>query len=330
MSRYIYQSAYRTLNVYRRQCFSTHSFALKEMTNPIKPSAQTLRHLQFTQRIPFQEGLEIQEKLVRANLDIKDIQSKIERKLIQLDEEYKGTATINDNEKRILDKIIAMKPNPIVLTFEFEPTYTGGKRIKKTMTPNQMAAYESFIPETQKGNPKPKFFQLERGGQVTFHGPGQIVIYIILDLKTFHSFPAKCLVSCIEQATIKTLNNTKMGNGSCEPLSLNALTTKETGVWVENGKKKIASVGIHVRRSITSHGVAINVNTDLSYMNNFEMCGLKNTPTTSIKDQRPDAAVDVQSIAVSFVKELSKLLGIKTLERMQVDDIGTLKKQPVK
>lgn len=45
---------------------------------------------------------------------------------------------------------MAMKPNPIILTFEFEPTYTGGKRIKKTMTPDQIAAYESFIPETQR------------------------------------------------------------------------------------------------------------------------------------------------------------------------------------
>lgn len=295
------------------------------MTHPIKPSAQILRHLQFTQRIPFQEGLEIQEKLVRANLDIKAIQSKIERKLIQLDEEYKGTATINDNEKKILDNILAMKPNPIILTFEFEPTYTGGKRIKKTMTPDQIARYESFIPETQKNNPKPRFVQVERGGQVTFHGPGQIVIYIILDLKTFHNFPAKCLVSCIEQATIQTLMNTKMNNDSGKPLNLDAVTTKETGVWVENGKKKIASIGVHVRRSITSHGVAINVNTDLSYMNNFEMCGLKNTLTTSVKEQQPDAHVDVQSIAIGFVKEMTKLLGIKTLERMQIDDISTLK-----
>ncbi|QID86809.1 Lipoyl ligase [Saccharomyces pastorianus] len=174
-------------------------------------------------------------------------------------------------------------------------------------------------------NPKPRFVQVERGGQVTFHGPGQIVIYIILDLKTFHNFPAKCLVSCIEQATIKTLMDTKMSNDSGKSLNLDAVTTKETGVWVENGKKKIASIGVHVRRSITSHGVAINVNTDLSYMNNFEMCGLKSTSTTSVKEQQPDAHVDVQSIAISFVKEMTKLLGIKTLERMQIDDINTLK-----
>ncbi|CAI4645441.1 BFH_collapsed_G0037650.mRNA.1.CDS.1 [Saccharomyces cerevisiae] len=328
MSRCIRQSVCTNFNVCRRQCFSTYASVLKEMTHPIKPSAQTLRHLQFTQRIPFQKGLEIQETLVRANLDIKDIQSKIERKLIQLDEEYKGTATINDNEKRILDKVMAMKPNPIILTFEFEPTYTGGKRIKKTMTPDQIAAYESFIPETQKDNPRPKFVQVERGGQVTFHGPGQIVIYIVLDLKTFQSFPAKCLVSCIEQATIRTLKNTKMCDDTDKPLNLDAMTTKDTGVWVENGKKKVASVGIHVRRSITSHGVAINVNTDLSYMNSFEMCGLKNTLTTSIMEQRPDAVVNVQSVAISFVKEMTKLLGIKTLERMQIDDVNILKKNP--
>ncbi|CAI7150412.1 CPS_collapsed_G0003430.mRNA.1.CDS.1 [Saccharomyces cerevisiae] len=198
---------------------------------------------------------------------------------------------------------MAMKPNPIILTFEFEPTYTGGKRIKKTMTPDQIAAYESFIPETQR----------------TTHDQ---------NLKTFQSFPAKCLVSCIEQATIRTLKNTKMCDDTDKPLNLDAMTTKDTGVWVENGKKKVASVGIHVRRSITSHGVAINVNTDLSYMNSFEMCGLKNTLTTSIMEQRPDAVVNVQSVAISFVKETTKLLGIKTLERMQIDDVNILKKNP--
>lgn len=63
-------------------------------------------------------------------------------------------------------------------------------------------------------------------------------------------------------------------------------------------------------------------------MNSFEMCGLKNTLTTSIMEQRPDAVVNVQSVAISFVKEMTKLLGIKTLERMQIDDVNILKKNP--
>ena len=58
------------------------------------------------------------------------------------------------------------------------------------------------------------------------------------------------------------------------------------------------------------------------------MCGLKNTLTTSIMEQRPDAVVNVQSVAISFVKEMTKLLGIKTLERMQIDDVNILKKNP--
>ena len=73
---------------------------------------------------------------------MKQLQSKISRKLAQLEEENVG-ATVNQHEQAILNSILEMKPNPVVLTFEFEPTYTGGKRIKKTITPEQLVAYEN-------------------------------------------------------------------------------------------------------------------------------------------------------------------------------------------
>ncbi|CCC69272.1 hypothetical protein NCAS_0C02820 [Naumovozyma castellii] len=286
-------------------------------TYPIDESAKTIRHLQFKNRIPFEKGLRIQEKLARVQLDMKDIHSKIQKKLTDLQKEHVN-ATINENEKKIIDNILAMKPNPIVLTFEFEPTYTGGKRVKKVITKEQMAAFEEFVPLEQKKNPKPKFVQVERGGQITFHGPGQMVAYIIMDLKSFHDYPAKCLVSDIEQATINTLENIPIGE---EKLHLKTMRTENTGVWTKTGGK-IASLGIHVRRSITTHGVAINVNPDLSYLNSFEMCGLSNAKATSIKDQVPDANITVEDVAITFVKELAKLLGVKRVERMQADDIN--------
>lgn len=290
-------------------------FLSGKITNPVEPSAKVLRHLQFTEVLPFEKGLDIQEKFVRANLDFKQLQGKIKNQLTKLQVEHPN-GTINPEEKKIIDKILSMKPNPMVLTFQFEPTYTGGKRIKKSITKEQIKQFESFKPTTQKDNKNPKFVQTERGGQITFHGPGQVVAYLIMDLKSFRDFPAKKLISTIEHATINTLKETVVDN---KPLDIEAKLTDCTGVWTVNNAK-IASIGVHVRRSITSHGVSINANTDLSYMNSFDLCGIHNGKHTSIQEQRPDVSVDPSLIAINFVKQLAKLLDIDTVERMQLTD----------
>lgn len=288
------------------------------ITEPIQQSAKVLRHLQFTKRMSFEQGLSIQEQFVRANLDMKKLQSKIEQKLIALDDEYNGNATINSKEKEILDRIMEMKPNPMVLTFEFEPTYTGGKRIKKTITPEKISEFENFEPKNQIENPKPKFVQIERGGEITFHGPGQMVAYVIIDLKAFKTFPARCLISAIETATKNTLGHSPIG----ENHSILNIETKrvgdKTGVWALNDEK-IASIGVHVRRSITSHGVCINVYPDLSYLDSFEMCGTPDGKATSILQETGKTNITVQEVSITFVRELAKLLGIDTVERIQTD-----------
>ncbi|SCW04104.1 LAFE_0H06018g1_1 [Lachancea fermentati] len=298
--------------------YSSDTCTLKSTTYPIESSANVLRHLEFTKPITFEKGLRIQEKFVRAQLDMKKLKSNIDKKLIELHEQNVGS-TINEHEQLILNNILEMKPNPIVLTFEFEPTYTGGKRIKKTITEEEVSKFENFVPIVQKDNPKPKFVQVERGGQVTFHGPGQMVAYIIMDLKSFHNFPAKCLVSAIENATIRTLNDVPVGEDQIT-LNMNAKTTEETGVWIDD-HEKIASIGIHVRRSITSHGVCINVSPDLSYLNNFVMCGLPESRATSILEHNPSSAVSVHDISTTFVRELAMSLGVKKVERIQLDDL---------
>ncbi|QLL31881.1 hypothetical protein HG536_0C00480 [Torulaspora globosa] len=296
---------------------STKSCESKVKTRPIDESAKVLRHLHFSKQMPFKKGIDIQERFVKAQLDIKELHAKIRRRTAQLQQE-KANANLNDNERQILDRILNMKPNPIILTFEFQPTYTGGKRIKKLITEEQISRYEEFCPSAQKNNMKPKFVQVERGGQVTFHGPGQVVAYIILDLKTFKDFPAKCFVSSIENATINALRDAK-GHDDEGALDVRARKTDQTGVWVTD--KKIASIGVHVRRSITSHGVCINVCPDLSYLNSFEMCGLPNSLATSVKELRPASSITTKDIAVSFVNELAKVIGIDVVERAELDDI---------
>lgn len=287
-------------------------------TYPIDNASRVLRHLHFTEQLPFERGLQIQEKFVQAQLDVKELHAKVRRRLKKLQEEHPNGA-LDEKENEVIDRILDVKMNPMILTFEFQPTYTGGKRIKKSITQEEIARYENFSPLVQKQNMKPKFVQVERGGQVTFHGPGQVVAFIILDLKTFKDFPAKCFVSSIENATIQALANTKSHNGG-EPLGLHAMKSAETGVWVSKSKK-IASIGVHVRRSVTSHGIAINVCPDLSYMNNFEMCGLSESSATSVQDQKPEANVSVNDVANAFVDEFAKSVGIHDVERTAMKDI---------
>jgi len=113
-------------------------------------------------------------------------------------------------------------------------------------------------------------YRIERGGQWTYHGPGQLVGYPILDLnargRDIHGF-----LRAIEQALILTIGDFDIVGGRGE----------QTGVWV--GKKKIASIGAAIRNWISFHGFALNVNTDLNYFHKISPCGFHGSTMTSMK-----------------------------------------------
>jgi len=112
--------------------------------------------------------------------------------------------------------------------------------------------------------------RVSRGGDITYHGPGQLVGYpiVLLTLPDVHRF-----VRCIEASLIEALSDFGVSGSRIEGL---------TGVWAE--EKKIASIGIGVRRWVTYHGFALNVDTDLSYFRRIHLCGLKGKEATSIAE----------------------------------------------
>lgn len=138
------------------------------------------------------------------------------------------------------------------------------------------------------------FYKIDRGGDITYHGPGQIVGYPIIDLERFH-LSVKKYVHLLEEATIKTL-----AHYNIEASRLDGAT----GVWLEPstaGKvRKICAIGIKVSRYITMHGFAFNVNTDLSYFNHINPCGFTDKGVTSMQKELN------QSIDMNQVKELLK------------------------
>ncbi|KAH3665903.1 hypothetical protein OGAPHI_004092 [Ogataea philodendri] len=188
---------------------------------------------------------------------------------------------------------------PTVLSFQFQHTYTGGKR-ERVQTSAERRAFIENIKNA-------KYVQTSRGGQITYHGPGQLVIYPILDLAEFKGLKSKCYVSLLEQCAVETLKEPWIG--------LNAVTTENTGVWVENrGLRKIGSIGVNLQRSITSHGISINAYPDLSYINDprVVLCGLDSFQQTSIENE-VGKRVDLHRLADTFVGHLAERLGLPVI-----------------
>jgi lipoyl(octanoyl) transferase len=124
-----------------------------------------------------------------------------------------------------------------------------------------------------------QFFNTNRGGDITFHGPQQIVGYPILDLEKFYTDIGKYLRS-LEEVIILTM---------AEYSIKGERSSGETGVWIEPGvpgnERKICAIGVRCSRWITMHGFAFNINTDLSYFNHIIPCGIVNKKVTSLEKE---------------------------------------------
>jgi lipoyl(octanoyl) transferase len=135
------------------------------------------------------------------------------------------------------------------------------------------------------------FYPTDRGGDVTYHGPGQLVGYPILDLRDWKR-DVGAYVRGLEQALIDTVGEYGIEAGRIPKL---------TGVWV--GDRKIAAIGVHISRWVTSHGFALNVSTDLSYFQYIVPCGLTK-PVTSMAELGVRASLEEvgEKFAVHFCR----------------------------
>ncbi|MEX1002334.1 MAG: lipoyl(octanoyl) transferase LipB [Crocinitomicaceae bacterium] len=122
------------------------------------------------------------------------------------------------------------------------------------------------------------FYKINRGGDITYHGPGQLVMYPIFDLDHFFTDIHKYM-RFLEEAIILTLAEFGIKGGRVEGM---------TGVWIEGGtptERKICAMGVKSSRWVTMHGIALNVNTDLAYFNHIVPCGISDKSVTSIKKE---------------------------------------------
>ena len=148
------------------------------------------------------------------------------------------------------------------------------------------------------------FYKINRGGDITYHGPGQLVCYPIIDLENFYTDIHKFL-RMLEEAVIKTCESFNTPAGRVDGL---------TGVWVDFEKKtgqkwdpgKICAIGVKTSRWVTMHGLALNVNTDLSYFGNIVPCGIEDKRVTSISKET-GMEVDMNDVREVLIDQFGKL-----------------------
>jgi len=153
-----------------------------------------------------------------------------------------------------------------------------------------------------------QFFNTNRGGDITCHGPGQIVCYPILDLDNFFSDIHKYL-RFLEEVVIKTLMEFDIKGER---------SLKETGVWINpkhNDARKICALGVKASRWVTMHGFALNVNNDLSYFDNIIPCGINNKSVTSVSKELRKS-IDKFEIINSLKKNFSNVFSASLIERV--------------
>lgn len=144
------------------------------------------------------------------------------------------------------------------------------------------------------------FYKINRGGDITYHGPGQVVGYPILDLENFFTDIHKYL-RFLEESIILTLAEYGLESGRSEG---------ETGVWLGVGTpfaRKICAMGVRASRWVTMHGFALNVNVDLGYFDNIIPCGIRGKGVTSLNVELGVERVDEQEVKSKIIKHLAHL-----------------------
>jgi lipoyl(octanoyl) transferase len=154
-----------------------------------------------------------------------------------------------------------------------------------------------------------------RGGDVTYHGPGQLVVYPIIDLRSKLRREVHRYVRNLEITAIETLKDFGLEANRRPPY---------TGIWIDD--RKIAAMGVAVRRGITFHGLALNVNTNLSYFNRIVPCGLPWADVTSMAKEL-GKELSVGNVRESFLRHFTELFGYTELKNISdMQNFGLVKK----
>lgn len=212
-----------------------------------------------------------------------------------------------DYQEELLQSIVNLKiynrdhytelPTPNYLIFcEHNPVYTLGK---------SGDARHLLLTEEDCKNQGIEFYPINRGGDITYHGKGQLVAYPIFDLENFQT-DLNVYLRNIEEVIIRTI-----ANYGIEGYRIKGLT----GVWVDiqRNPRKIAAIGIRCSRWVSMHGLALNVNTDLSYFQNIIPCGISDKGVTSI-EKEIGQTVDFEEVIQIMKQKFSEIFQLEYIQ----------------
>ena len=215
------------------------------------------------------------------------------RDMTELVYKYIGRAEFCD-ALRLQESLLQLKQNKfaadVLLFVEHTHVYTLGRGGKEN---NVLAPEDVPVHRTS------------RGGDVTYHGPGQMVVYPIVNLRSKLRKEVHRYVRNLEQSAILTLGHFGIAAMRRPP---------HTGIWI--GDRKIAAIGVAVRRSITFHGLALNVNTDLSYFNRIIPCGLTWANVTSMAKEL-GAEQNLVDVRNQFLHHFAEQFGYSNVEKAE-------------
>jgi lipoyl(octanoyl) transferase len=228
---------------------------------------------------------------------------------------------------RLQQKLVQLRKDgrvgDVLLLLGHTPVITLGRNAKSA---NVIATAEQL---TERGV---ELFECDRGGDVTFHGPGQLVGYPIFDLRGLGSADGKRktlgaieYVRRLEEVLIRTCADFRIPAGRVAGLP---------GVWTtsDRGEAKIAALGVHISRGVSSHGFALNANTELDYFDLIIPCGIQSKPVTSMAKEL-DQQVSLQDVAHSVSRNFgvvfqSQMLWLETLDSLLGHSVGVPMKSP--
>lgn len=209
-------------------------------------------------KAPYQEAWDLQERILQLNLDIK-----------------KHNKTHNVNLKTL----------NVFLFCEHPPVYTLGKSGKMEnllLSPSELKSKNI------------EFYKINRGGDITYHGPGQITGYPVIDLENFKS-SASWFIQSLEEMIIDTLKDYDIKGEQYDGY---------TGVWIDKEtetERKICAIGVKMSRYISIHGFALNVNTNLDYFKNIIPCGIDDKAVTSMQTEL-NKSIKINDVSTTLLK----------------------------
>ncbi len=204
-----------------------------------------------------------------------------------------------DLQKETIENRFVKKLNDVLFLLEHPHTYTLGKIADK----KNLISSEDYLIKN-----KISVYDIDRGGDITYHGPGQIVGYPIIDLNEWKRDTHKYL-RALEEVIIRTCAYYGLKCGR-EP--------KYTGVWIED--RKIAAIGIKVSRWITMHGFAFNVNTDLSLFSGIIPCGINDKEVTSLSKE-VGRKIELDEVKTLLVKNFKEVFGYELVTNLPKEEI---------